>query len=69
MFSLENSQKIDQKMNNWNIILKFIKKIEIEIKDFDIKLIVEGDKNKLLDFIIQMYETLTRKKLYFYKEL
>jgi|LakMenEpi03Aug12_release.lakeMendotaPanAssembly.Ray.scaffolds.fasta_scaffold1928311_1 hypothetical protein len=53
-------------MSNWNIIQKFIKKFEIEIKDFDIKIIVNGDKNKLLEFIIQMYETLTRKKLYFY---
>ena len=53
-------------MSNWNIIQKFIKKFEIEIKDFDIKIIVNGDKNKLLEFIIQMYETLTRKKLYFF---
>lgn len=52
MFSLENSQKLDQKKSNWIIIQNFIKKFEIEIKEFDIRPIVDGDKAKLLDFII-----------------
>ena len=49
-------------MNNWRIIEAFIKKQEIEIKGVEYTPIVEGDKKKLLEFIIVMFETLTRKK-------
>ena len=52
-------------MNNWKIVENFIKKNEIEIKEINYTPIVEGDKTKLLEFIIVMYETLTRKKLGF----
>jgi len=65
MFSLENSQKHEYRVNNWKIVENFIKKNEIEIKEINYAPIVEGDKSKLLEFIIVMYETLTRKKLGF----
>ena len=62
MFSLENSHKQEYRVNNWRIIEAFIKKQEIEIKGVEYTPIVEGDKKKLLEFIIVMFETLTRKK-------
>lgn len=65
MFSLENSAKFQYRENNWNIIEKFIKKNEIELKNVDYKSIISGNKTNLLNFIIAMYEILTRKKFFF----
>ena len=65
MFSLENSAKFQYRENNWNIIEKFIKKNEIELKNIDYKSIISGNKTNLLNFIISMYEILTRKKFFF----
>ena len=48
--------------NNWNIIEKFIKKQELDIKEIDFNLLMDGNREKLREFIVLMYETLTKKK-------
>lgn len=62
MFSLENSHNKDFRRNNWSIIEKFIKKQDLEIKEIDYGSLVEGDRQKLREFLVIMYETLTKKK-------
>ena len=62
MFSLENSHNYDFRRNNWLMIQSFMKKQELEIKDVDYDKLVQGDRAKLREFVVQTYEILTKKK-------
>ena len=65
MFSLENSHNYDFRKNNWSIIESFLKKQELELKEVDYERLVQGDRSKLREFVVQVFEILTKKKQLF----
>ena len=65
MFSLENSHNYDFRKINWSIIESFLKKQELELKEVDYEILVQGDRAKLREFVVQVFEILTKKKQLF----
>lgn len=73
MHTIDNGYAYEKRRDNWQLIMKYIKEIQDKEKDFqDLylnlkespEILSKNDNYEVLNFIIKLYQELSKKKYY-----